>query len=522
MADVRKVLVLVARGGLSQKTIATACSCSKRLVSRCAALVKEREWTEEVIKSFPQAEIDNLFPRKQREPRHDVLAPKFEEYIERKQRQPKIPLLVFYSEYQQQAQEQDMNAMSYQSFTRHFRSVSVRLDVSARLTHQPAEKVFVDWAGDPAYLVDPDTLERYRAQVFVACFPYSDYIFAKAYYSQKTVDWIAALNDMLFFFGGVPQLIVVDNCSTAVDQKQRQREVVLQRDFKALVDHYGCGALPTRVRAPKDKALVEAAVDLVERWIISLANEKLFTSLDKLNDFIAERITWLNNRPFTKKDGTRTELFCQAELPLLLPLPDQRYRIAQWKKCKVRSDYHIVYKYNYYSVPFALVGKLVDVRICDDDLDIFYDNSIVATHKLMRWCRGKASTVTEHMPERHQNFQEPWKEQSYRHDAALIGPACEEVIERTLSSHRLASRSFIDCKNILSLAKKFSPELLEIACVCALEDHASIRFAAIKKQVSCLNDRTHSDNKKAATPTPIGLLNDSACYELMGGDDAIC
>jgi len=49
--------------------------------------------------------------------------------------------------------------------------------------------------------------------------------------------------------------------------------------------------------------------------------------------------------------------------PALKPLPGRRYEFAEWKKAGVNIDYHIEVDHNYYSVPYTLVRKEVEVRL---------------------------------------------------------------------------------------------------------------------------------------------------------------
>ncbi len=61
------------------------------------------------------------------------------------------------------------------------------------MTYKPGEKLMVDFAGDKMPYIDPDTGEIKIAEVFVACMPYSDYIFVYCVPSQRTEDFLFAL-----------------------------------------------------------------------------------------------------------------------------------------------------------------------------------------------------------------------------------------------------------------------------------------------------------------------------------------
>ena len=67
-------------------------------------------------------------------------------------------------------------------------------------------------------------------------------------------------------------------------------------------------------------------------------------------------------RPFKKIPGTRREHFEQLGKPALQPLPVEPYVYAEWKKARVHIDYHVEVDGHYYSVPYALIKKQLDVR----------------------------------------------------------------------------------------------------------------------------------------------------------------
>ena len=54
-------------------------------------------------------------------------------------------------------------------------------------------------------------------------------------------------------------MLVPDNLSTGVFKNTRS-ELVLNKAYQELAEHYGTAIMPTRVRSPKDKATVEGAV----------------------------------------------------------------------------------------------------------------------------------------------------------------------------------------------------------------------------------------------------------------------
>ena len=95
----------------------------------------------------------------------------------------------------------------------------------------------------------------------------------------------------------------------------------LNRSYQEMVAHYGVEVVPARPRKPRDKAKVEAAVQLVGRWILAALRHRRFTSLAELNQAIAELLERLNQRPFRKRSGSRASLFESLDRPALKPSP---------------------------------------------------------------------------------------------------------------------------------------------------------------------------------------------------------
>ena len=102
--------------------------------------------------------------------------------------------------------------------------------------------------------------------------------------------------------------------------------------------HYGTAIVPTRVRKPRDKAKVEVAVQVVERWILARLRHQRFFSLTELNAALVED---LNARPMRKLGVSRRQLFEQLDQPALSSLPSEPFVYAEWRIRRVALDYHV-------------------------------------------------------------------------------------------------------------------------------------------------------------------------------------
>src|SRR5712691_770520 len=91
----------------------------------------------------------------------------------------------------------------------------------------------------------------------------------------------------------------------------------------------------------RDKAKVESAVQVVQRWIVAALRKRTFFSLLEVNEAITELLVRLNHKPFRKREGTRASLFAAVDQPALRPLPADRFEIGRWRKLKLELDYHV-------------------------------------------------------------------------------------------------------------------------------------------------------------------------------------
>ena len=280
-------------------------------------------------------------------------------HVHQELRRPGVTLQLIWEEYK--ARHGD-DGYQYSRFCDLYRGWTRRVDVTMRQQHRAGERVFVDYAGDTVPVVDAETGEVRRAQIFVAVLGASSYTFAEATWTQKTPDWIASHMRAFAFFGGVPEIVVPDNLKAGVTRADRFDPDIAPA-YHEFARHYGTAVVPARARKPRDKAKAEAGVLLVERWILAVLRNQTFFSLVELNQAIRRLLERLNAKPFKKLPGSRLSAFEELEKPLLRPLPGQRYEVAELRKARVHSaDYHVELLGHYYSVPYALVGKEVELR----------------------------------------------------------------------------------------------------------------------------------------------------------------
>jgi transposase len=217
-------------------------------------------------------------------------------------------------------------------------------------------------------------------------------------------------------------------------------EPELNPTYQDLAVHYGVAVMPARVRKPRDKAKVEAGVQLVQRWILARLRQRTFFSLGELNEAIRELLGPLNQRPFRKRPGSRRSLFESLEQPALRPLPGERFTYAEWKKGRVHIDYHVEVEGHYYSVPYQLVSQQLDVRVSAKTVECFAKGKRVASH-LRSGRRGAHTTQSEHMPRPHREYAE-WTPERLVRWAHEAGPSVAGLIATVMATRAHPQQGF--------------------------------------------------------------------------------
>jgi transposase len=300
----------------------------------------------------------------------------------------------------------------------------------------------VDYAGQTIPVVDLQSGEVRQAQLFVAVLGASSYTYVEAQWHQDLPNWIGGHVRAFEFCGGLPELVVPDNLKAGVHSPCRY-EPDLNPTYYEMTQHYNVAVVPTRVRKPRDKSKVEVGVQVVERWIAARLRNQSFIGLVDLNVSIRTLLDELNNRIMRHLGQSRRQLFETLDRPALRPLPAQPYEFAFWKKVRVSIDYHIEFEKHFYSVPYSLIHKEVDLRATENTVEIYYQRQLQAAHPRSA-VLGRYTTLREHMPKAHQHYAE-WSPERFLHWAEQLGPNVALLIAVVLSQRRHPEQSYRTC-----------------------------------------------------------------------------
>jgi len=461
MRKIREVFRLKFDCELSNRKIAKSCHIARSTVAEYLFRFQQAAPGWPLPKDMDDIELEQLLYPPQPEAFASLRPLPDCNYIHSELRKKGVTLSLLWQEYK----EQNPHGYKYSQFCHLYRQWAAKLDPVMRQEHRAGEKMFVDYAGQTVPVYDLHTNQMREAQIFVAVLGASNYTYAEATWSQSLPDWIGSHGRAFAFFGGVPKVVVPDNLKSAVN-KSSFYDPDINPTYLDMANHYGTAVIPARVRKPKDKAKVEVAVQVVERWILAKLRNRKFFSLRQLNQAIAQLLEDLNNKPFQKLPGSRKSAFKSMDQSALNPLPSQAYQFAEWKRATVNVDYHIEVERHYYSVPHTLIKKKIDVRITPHTIECFYKSKRVASH-LRSSHKGRHSTIKEHMPESHQKWAQ-WTPDRFIRWAAKIGPHTQRLIENVLNSRAHPQQGFRSCLGILRLAKSYGDDRLEAASQRAL------------------------------------------------------
>ena len=335
------------------------------------------------------------------------------------------------------------------------------------------------WSKNPTLaLVDLKTGVRGNVSLFQAMLCASKMPYIKAFPRKEQRYWVSGLIDAIEYFGGLPALIA----------PQAHNSPKIPEYFSPLNDSafgmfskfYDIPVLPVSLKDPS----FSLGIDVFKPadWILRQLRDKVFYSLDELNDHISLLLSQYVTLPSSACADSLLNIFCIRDKPMLRPLPTPRFSIIDIAHRMVGDNCFIKYSGSYYSVPYTFCKQKVIVHVSKSEI-IIYDISgvFLASHK--RVPNTKYVIDPSHMPPKYKLFGYPvYDGGKYVEWADHIGSNTRCVIECLLASAEYEQRAFRTCMAILQLSKKYGNSRLESACKAA-KFYGCISFSAIKRLI---------------------------------------
>lgn len=197
-------------------------------------------------------------------------------------------------------------------------------------------------------------------------------------FSETFEAMVRGLQDAIWELGGTPRVWRSDNLSAATHQLPGGgRE--LNRRYRGVLDHYG--ALSTRIEPGEShqNGTVEKFNDILKsavRQALVLRGSADFPDVRAYERFLqGVRITLLE---ICKSERLEEERAC------LLPLPPRRVPAHTSYEATVRQWSTIHFGRKTYSVPSRLIGRLVEVRLHPDVVEVWYRDKLTESMPRIR------------------------------------------------------------------------------------------------------------------------------------------
>ncbi len=434
-----KQLLIMHRDGASNRSIARILGMDKETVNNYVNKTKALPEGLEGLLMLEDPELE----RRLHNGNAAYSDPRFDEfremlpYIEGELRRKGVTLRLLWEEYRAEHPE----GYGLTQFRFHYRQYAKAKGSGGHSTvvkdlYAPGERLMIDFAGDKLPYVDVDTGEEVKVEVFVACMPATDFVFATCVPTQNSEDFLFAITQCLKAMGGVPKILVPDNLKAAV-----------------------------------------------YRHIYALLRNRVFHSIEELNKAVGELVRAYNQRRMQQLNFTREERFLSLERPALTPLPAQDFEIKSYASLKVGYNccVYLGRDKHYYSVPHQLVGKQTQVIYTRSLVRVFCDGDCVAVHKQDRR-PGEYSILKEHLASS-SNAYRSRSPQYYEEKARAVSDELAEVIRLMFLTSRVPPETFYKgCDGLLKLQRTTRPDLFKRACETAL-DYGRYRYGFIKSLV---------------------------------------
>ena len=239
--------------------------------------------------------------------------------------------------------------------------------------YKPGETCEFDW-GEVKLKIN-GKWQKLNLAVFTSA--YSNYRWAKLFNRQDSLAFSQSHIDFFLHVSYVYKEMVYDNMRVAVAKFVGRTQKTPTQALLELSSYYKFAFRFCNVRKGNEKGHVERSVEYVRRKSFSLLDE--FISLEKANIHLSQKCENLNKRgQKLAKNKTAIELFELEKSNLFQTnIP---YKCFKEEHAKVDKYSTIILFQNRYSVPDFLVGKLLNLRVFAEKIDLYFNEEQVCSH----------------------------------------------------------------------------------------------------------------------------------------------
>lgn len=463
MIKIRQLLRLHAQGK-SKSQIALQTGISRNTLKKYLKEFEDCGMSFEELTSLNDKDLEELFTKQEQPPseRQQLLFAMFPD-MDKELRRKGVTRQTLWEEYKRKHPD----GIGRSQFNFYFAQWKNQTTPTMRIEHKAGDKMYVDFAGEHLGMIDPETGEIQYVEVFLAVLGASQLTYIQAVPTQQKEDFIAACEEAMHFFGGVPGAIVPDNLKSAVTRSSKY-EPVLNEVFASFAEHYGTTVLPARAYRPRDKALVENAVRISYSRVFAKIRHLDFYSLKDLNDAVLSALEEHNNALLSGRNYSRRQQFEEIERAALQPLPAARYEMKKQLFATVMKNGHVALgpDKHYYSVPYRFIGRKVKLLYTRKTVEIYFNYQRIALHARTK-SAYQYTTDKEHLASTHR-FVSDWTPERFITWAEAIHEDVKCYILKVLDRKQHPEQAYKSCVGILGFAKKVGNERLTKACQRAL------------------------------------------------------
>ena len=458
MSKVKHVIRMY-ESGMPKKEIARRLGISKNTVKEYIRKVEDQNLSPPLLLEKETPELEGMFGSSVYTDEKYLELESLFPYFEKELKRVGVTRQLLWHEYK----IKHPGGYSYSRFSFHFASWLKTSNASMHMEHEPGDKLYIDFTGKKLTYIDLETGEVVPVEVLVTCLGYSQLIYVEGLRNQKKESFVAGCENALRFYNGACKALVPDNLKSAVTVASKY-EPKINEMYRELANYYGMVVYPARSRKPQDKSLVEKSVSIVYNQIYAVLRNRVFYSLDELNQAIWDCLDQINDKNFQGKAISRRELFEQEERHLLSPLPHESFEIRESVRVKVMKNSHVLLgkDKHYYSVPFRHIGKKVRLVYGYRTVSIYLNGERLAFHK--RDTRPhRYTTILDHLPSTHQ-YVATWHPGTYLQKGAAIDKDVEAYIQGMFDRSPYPEIVYRSCDGLLGLAKTKGKDRFINAC----------------------------------------------------------
>ncbi len=458
MSKVKQVIRMY-ESGVPKKEIARRLGISKNTVKDYIKKLEEKNLTPPELLEKETPELEGMFGvsvyKEEKYLELEALFP----YLEKELRRVGVTRQLLWHEYKTKYP----GGYSYSRFSYHFARWLKTSNASMHMEHEPGDKTYIDFTGKKLTYIDLDTGEVVPVEVLITCLGYSQYIYVEGMQDQKKESFVAGCENALRFYQGASKALVPDNLKSAVTVASKY-EPKINEMYREFANHYGMVVYPARSRKPQDKSLVEKSVSIVYNNIYAVLRNRVFYSLDELNQAIWDCLDQINNKNFQGKSYSRRDLFEQEEKHLLNPLPHESFEIRESVRVTVMKNSHVLLgaDKHYYSVPFRHIGKRIRMVYGYRSISIYTDGERIAFHKRDPKPH-RYTTNLDHLPSTHR-YVADWHPEKFLKWGAGIDKDVEAYIQGMFDKSPYPEIVYRSCAGLLALSKTKGKDRLINAC----------------------------------------------------------